>query len=704
MYSMVHWSMYDYANLIDFKAVDKKYNPKTHTITTYSQYIIVVDTETSKQHKDIYELDKKGRRKYVSQQNYVVAFTISIRHSRTHENIVTLWGSRPDDCAECIKTLRNVIVGDKKLMFIFNLSYDWWFLRKFLIRKMGIPDKQLNVDSHSPINIEFGSLIIRDALILAQRKLEKWADDLEVEHRKAVGSWDYDITGRDQDGMFDMDEMEYIENDTLACCECIDKLLITIGCKLKDIPFTATGISRRVSYNIGRKHKAKYFYSRIVMTFYEYQCAVQSFHGGYTHHCRLYNGIYKNVTCYDFASSYPFVACSEKFPMSKFIRLYGYYSVNDILSLHDEYAFMFRITMVDVRLRDPDEQMPVLQVSKNISGTRIKEMRTDNGRVLSAPIYEAYMNDIDLELVHRQYTAAYTVISEVHRAKYDYLPRWFTDHVYQLYTDKCQLKGGDPVLYDITKMKLNSVAYGMLAMRNVKDLIIEDYDTGEYKEEGGNEEEIYNKFITNKKNIYPYQWSCWVTSYAQRNLHELGACCDRWLYSDTDNCFSDSWHLDKIEAYNQKAEKKLRDNGYEPVDVNGKKFYLGRAELDKECDEFKSLHSKCYVYKKNGEIFTTVAGVPKKTGRKLIKDLNQFDDGFIFEGEKTGKKTHVYHTVPEIYVKDGIIFGDSVDLIPCDYEISGVRIDNIADHYDDIDEIVDSLFVRQVTNGVRSYD
>ena len=40
--------------------------------------------------------------------------------------------------------------------------------------------------------IEFDNgVILRDSLILAQRKLEKWCIDLDVEHKKAVGLWDY---------------------------------------------------------------------------------------------------------------------------------------------------------------------------------------------------------------------------------------------------------------------------------------------------------------------------------------------------------------------------------------------------------------------------------------------------------------------------------------------------------------------------------
>lgn len=707
MYQMINSRIFDYGSLVNYSAVDKKYNPITKQVTTYSSYIIMIDTETSKSHKDKFYWVKQGKKKikkYDENQNYIVAFTISIRDSHTHENIVTLYGSNPRECAECIYKLTNVIVGNKVLMFIFNAPYDWVFLRKFLFEEFGTPEKQLNISSHYPINIDFGKLVIRDALILAQRKLEKWANDLNVEHKKSVGKWSYDIIRKqDHDSMFTPDELEYIEHDTLAGVECIDKLLMTLGCKLKDIPFTATGIARRQAYKVGRKNKAKYNYNRIVMTREQYYKAVAAFHGGYTHCNRYCNDhIYNNVTCYDFNSSYPFVACSKMFPVTKFIELAGYFTVNEILDTCDKYAYLFKATFINVKIKD-GVQMPVLQAAKDLSNCPLSEMWLDNGRILKSDIYEAYLTDVDLRLIVQQYDAEYIIISDVMRSEYGYLPQWFTDHVYKLYEDKCKLKGGDPVLYDITKAQLNSVAYGMLAMRNIKELIDEDYLTGEYTVESGNDEELYNKFIENRKNIYPYQWSLWVTAWAQWNLHQLGACCDEWLYSDTDSCFSCSWHLDKIEQYNQKAENDLRANGYEPIEVNGKLFYLGRACLDKECDEFKALHSKCYAYTKDGQIFITVAGVPKKTGAKTIRSLEKdFVIGHVFPGEKTGKLTHIYYNVPEIYEKDGILYGDSIDLIPCDYEINNVRIDYIDD-ITLIDPFIDDIFIKTVYSSIRDY-
>lgn len=703
MYQFVHWKMYNYDNLKIKEAIDKKYDSRNECVKRYSRFIIMVDTETSKSEKDSFEWEIKGKkriRKWKSNKNYVVAFTVSIRYK--HENICTLYGNRPDECVECIDMINRSICGDYAYYFIFNLPFDYIFLRKFMFRKWDKPVKQLNIDPYYPISIEFSNgIIFRDALVLAQRKLDKWASDLGVEHKKASGKWDYKRI-RSQDELFDMDELEYIEHDTLAGVECLDALVSEIGCRLVDIPFTATGISRREAYRIGKKNKAKLLYNKLVLSYEQYLKFEKAFHGGYTHSNRFTSGVvYSDVDCYDEASAYPFAAF-DRYPMTKFVNLNGYFTIDEILDTHDKYAYLMKATFVNVHLKDNNIQMPVLQKSKNLAHCKSTSMQIDNGRVLSAELYEAYITDIDLELIDSQYTASYIILSEVMRSEYDYLPKWFRDHVYNLYRDKCLLKGGDPVKYDLTKMKLNSVAYGMIAMKNIKEEIIEDYDTGSYDwSHEESPEAIYQKFITNRKNIYPYQWSLWITSYAQRNLHRIGACCKTWLYSDTDSCFSFDWDLDKLNAYNENVTKLLSEQGYDPIVVGDKTFYLGRAELDKHCDKFKALHSKCYAYESHGEILITVAGVPKSEGKKCLKDLSDFEESFCFEGTATNKKTHVYHFVDDIYEENGIIYGDSVDLIPCDYTIKGVTIDNIIDHYDDIPLIVDQMFTKHILSRMR---
>ena len=64
-----------------------------------------------------------------------------------------------------------------------------------------------------------------------------------------------------------------------------------------------------------------------------------------------------------------------------------------------------------------------------------------------------------------------------------------------------------------------------------------------------------------------------------------------------------------------------------------------------------------------------MSGVPKKAGAKCLNDdIENFRQGFVFSGEITGKLTHMYQYVDDIYTNEyGDLIADSVNLVPCDY-------------------------------------
>ena len=103
---------------------------------------------------------------------------------------------------EAFKRIRAALKGDDIYIYFHNLAYDYVFLRLFLFDAFGKPVKELNTKPHYPIMLGFDNgIILKDSLCLAQCKLEKWAKDLDVNHKKAVGSWDYDVI-RDQSDTF----------------------------------------------------------------------------------------------------------------------------------------------------------------------------------------------------------------------------------------------------------------------------------------------------------------------------------------------------------------------------------------------------------------------------------------------------------------------------------------------------------------------
>ena len=159
---MAYWKDFDFSVFDKIMYICRAGNG--HKGETYNDCIIMADTETSKE------------RYKENCSNYVVAWTISIR--AFDKNIVTLYGTKPSEFVECVTNMHNRMQGEKTIIYWHNMSYDWVFLRKFIMQKWGTPDKQLNIKSHFPLFINFNNgVIFKDALMLAQRKLEKWAED-----------------------------------------------------------------------------------------------------------------------------------------------------------------------------------------------------------------------------------------------------------------------------------------------------------------------------------------------------------------------------------------------------------------------------------------------------------------------------------------------------------------------------------------------
>ena len=688
-YSMCYWTEFNYKILQNCKY--RKYN--RWNTSTCNDITIMLDTETSKKHEDryltVYHKNKEVEKVYQADHNHIVIWTITIRLFDL--DIATIYGRKPSECVQAIKCMLENLKGDFTHIYVHNLGYDWTFLRKFFIREFGFPIEQLNVKSHYPINIKFESgLILKDSLILAQRSLEKWANDLQVDARKAVGSWDYDKL-RNQDSEITEEEMHYAEYDTLSGTQCIDKFRLQLGKWIGNMPYTSTGVLREVVKKVGSKNNAKREYNKQLVTWEEYLTLVSMFHGGYVHGNRNYlgsNRIFGLIQGYDFASSYPYIILTHKFPMTKFKPLDKEVDLNYILRNAEDHAFMFRMVLVNVRLKDESFGMPILQYSKCKTLNDI----TDNGRIIAAQVVAFYTNEVDAALYEKYYTWDKCIITEVETAKKDYLPKWYRDIIYQLFIDKTKLKHVDDILYTIQKYKLNA-GYGLMVQRLDKIMWLEDYETGEYLEdESITPEEAFIKNTKKRSTVLPYQWGVWVTSYAMKNLFTLGRCCKIWLYSDTDSVYGIGWDKVKVKKYNKHCIKMCKDAGYEGVEHEGKIYWLGVAETERKdkYSEFKYMGAKRYCGRSyaDNKIHITVAGVPKDAAELLNDDITEFKKGFVFDGDKSGKKTHTYLTVDDIYIDEfGNETGDSIDLSPCDYKMDQVKYHSMDEFFAALDDV-----------------
>ena len=696
-YSMVFWDKFDY----DVLSRNIMYYRKKGRFQkgTWNDVIIAADTETSKGH-EITEGPSV---------NHVCAWTISIR--AYHCNIVTLYGTKPSEMMQAFQKIRDSLKGDEFYIYFHNLAYDWVFLRLFFYLNFGTPVKELNTKPHYPICLKFANgMIIKDSLILAQCKLEKWANDLNVHHKKAVGSWDYDLI-RDQGETFTRAEMRYIENDTLALVECLDAICINLKKSISSIPYTATGIVREELREIGKKHDAHKEFLRCALTYEQNEKFMMLYHGGFCHSNRFYIGdrlMDEMTEGGDFNSSYPFCLLCFKYPDEKFISLDEDVDPDFIIRNADDYAYVFRACFFNIRLKDHMYPMPALQASKC---THTVNMKVDNGRILRAGYVSIYLCEQDLIVLNEIYTWDECTCTEVEAAHKSYLPRWFTDYVFQRYQDKCKMKpvkDKDPVGYSLVKARVN-LLYGLSVQKPIRDNYIEVTEAGMYKINREGEEawyesgeyridfdkdprKEYEKYINNNNSILGYYIGCYCTAYAFRNLFKLGSCVNtyhnehgeliyppHWWYSDTDSAYSDDWNMDLVNAYNEECKQLLLKNGYGPVKVGKKEYWLGVIEFDDDAkySEFTVLGAKRYAGRSaaDNKLHITVAGVPKQGAVCLNDDLTNFRKDFIFDGKLTGKLTHNYiYSDKGIYEDEfGNEIGDSIDLSLCDYELDAVN-------------------------------
>ena len=346
-YGMFYYTDFDYSRLQYINTVTRV-SRKHKTNQLFNDCFIMADTETSKKVPGTIG------------PNHVCAWSIAIR--AYHRNVCTLWGTKPDEMCRCISDILKYMQGDHTIIYFHNFAYDYVFLRRFFFEEWGTPKKQLAVKPHYPISMDFkNGLQIRDSLILSQCKLEKWAEDLDVEHKKAVGKWDYEKIRNQDPDQYNDDELLYIQNDVLAGVECLDTLCERLKKHVYTMPYTATGVPRDDTRKIGRKYHAHQTFIKCSNEWQVQMMLEMLYHGGYTHCDKGIAGWLQSwAECFDFTSSYPF-SMLQKVPCDKFRPYDGKISPERIIEHSDRYAFMFVLSVSNFALQDPFYPMPMLQ-------------------------------------------------------------------------------------------------------------------------------------------------------------------------------------------------------------------------------------------------------------------------------------------------------------------------------------------------------
>lgn len=538
----------------------------------------------------------------------------------------------------------------KIIVYVHVLAFEFQFIYKLFKW-----ESVFALNPHKPVYARtINGIEFRCSYLLSGYRLEKLADNL-VNHNieKLVGNLNYDLIRTHKTPLTE-EELAYCENDIMILQYYIYEQIEEHKNNIAYVPLTNTGrvrnYCRRKTLNADYRRYSALMRS-LTLTPEQYSQMKRAFQGGFTHAAYLHSGkIIKNVTSKDFASSYPYVMVSEKYPMS------SPKSVDDLE--YFEYYIDNFCCVFDVEF----SQLESIGWEHPISVSRCFEKEkviTDNGRVVIAKRIKTTITEQDYRIIEQFYDWKDMTVTNMYIMYRDYLPREFIMAILHLYSNKTSLKDvlGKEIEYQRSKGMINS-CFGMTVTDIARDEII--FSGSDWIRDKPDLEEAMDKYNRSKRRFLYYPWGVWITAYARRNLftgiYEFGK---DYVYADTDSIkvINIDKHMDYINSYNEGVEQKLRAmcDHYkipfqltEPKAPNGKRKRLGVWADDGEYTRFKTLGAKRYMVEENDNINITVSGLNKaKTVPYLLEEYGDkifeaFEDDLKIPADYTGKMTHTY--------------------------------------------------------------
>lgn len=554
---------------------------------------------------------------------------------------------------------RTLGLSDTKrlVVYVHNLSYEFqWIKDHFKWTHIFAREKNVPFRAVCDMGIEF-----RCSYILSGCKLETTCNNLlKYKCKKKVGDLDYDLI-RTPKTSLSRKEIGYCVFDVIGVMNYIQEQIEEYG-DVGNIPMTNTGRVRRYCRDHCFSEKNVKLYKYIMKDLKisgkdEYEMLQRAFTAGYTHaNWQNADEVWENVTSKDFTSSYPSVMVCEKHPMSagQWIKAK---SIEAIKSLFKSYYVIFNVELTNLKEIEgvPDHY---ISYSKCYGCLNVK---TDNGRVISADRIQITLTSDDWEIIEKCYTFDTPVIGKALRYRLGYLPKAFVECVLDFYKSKTTLKDveGFEKEYQLKKGMLNS-CFGMAVTSIISDII--SYMT-EWKADKPDIDECIKQYNNDRKRFLFYPWGISICSKARKNLWsgilELG---QDQLYSDTDSVkfINAEKHEAYFDAYNKEIEEKMREacrvNGLNfedtcPETVKGKKKPLGVWDDDGVYAKFKTLGAKRYLTQDyEGHIKATIAGANKKLAGEFIASQEDpfefFSDRMNIDEEHSGRLIHTYFNTP----------------------------------------------------------
>lgn len=641
----------------------------------------------------------------------------SNNHAEEPENLIT-WVSSiqvyfageyhlfryPEDLITWLKSLYkkyrlypSAKFNKKLLCYIHNASYDLSYLLPYLYQLPDCNNKKEGIIEGPNKILSFirGSFEFRCSYRLSGKSLEKWSKDLNVEHQKQVGLYDYDKIIY-QDSELTEDEDKYDKYDVFSMYECLQKQYSLYSDYTFSVPYTSTGYIRRTlrrSCRNDKYYRQKYFKANRLNSDL-YTCCLKSYAGGITHNNRFYKNIlikvgktYKynenktvkvnKIKHRDFKSHYPSQMTCNVFGLGVPQLIYDSVSmpfnltIDHVLSWFPQYTSFCVIRMYEAKLKDFNISIPFMQYSK-CDESHFDLTMLDNGRILKASgCWIMNLDNLTLAILNEQYNLDYEIL-QVYRMKNEKLPKCVTDVVDYYFKGKTDKKAKvhelenlygktDPKTFEAMidlqclKAGLNGL-YGCFAMNPLQTKttvneamefkVVCAYKTKEEIEEG------LDDFYKGKNNFLNFATGCLVTAWARFELYQFIKAIgyEKVLYVDTDSCFyiADEETEKAIEELNKEKRKTAH---YVELD-SGEKEYYDEFTEEPECLAFKGLHSKCYGVVTDKGLEVTIAGVPART-------LIGFDEDhkpiyYTREQELAGNEKDPYKALNKL--KDGFEF------------------------------------------------
>lgn len=540
------------------------------------------------------------------------------------------WG----EFKEALNEMASQFMDYQLIVYVHNLAYDFDFVMKNVAR----PTKILCNSSHGLIMAEiegFPNFRFHCTYKLTMQPLRKIGESLNF----PKGDIDYRFI-LPSDSITD-EEWQYNDRD----CDIVASYIVNVSIKefgtLRNIPVTKTG---RVRKKFKEFYREAYKDIEPTWDFYPpadcYDALINAFAGGLAIDNPMFVGrMLYNVRSFDIKSSYPYAMLKEMYP-SKIAREYDDSNWN----LNAPF-YIIKIKLLNIRAK---YAWGWLSVSKM---TYSDELTSEyfNGKLLYSSHVERYVTNIDFDLIKQTYNFDYEIMEYYSLTEIDYLPEPYIKTIDYFAQNKDRMSKivhatskEDPnylqinIDYMLSKNDFNSI-YGMA----VQKLIQAEYKIGELFEW----EEVDYSYTQKKGHLYRnFIYGIYITAYARRNLLRaiLKNCPYTFVKSDTDSIkfLGDTKFIDTNEKLGEPFSsvhylRKLGTYENETEDLPNGTY-----------EQFLTWGAKKYAVIENGHCYLTVAGLPKNSHDKIIRDgvmkkfegINDFLPNTIFYHCKNAKK------------------------------------------------------------------